>query len=93
MRPQRAGRGWPRPLAATLARVPRPSPCFLDKQVKLHREGGQRWRNEDGSRLYEWDDLHGEIEVYDRRGFHLGTLNAVTGRREKEPTKGRRIDV
>jgi Cytotoxic len=77
----------------TLPDVPRPTPCFLDKQIKLRRDGGQRWRNEDGSRLYEWDDLHGEIEVYDRRGFHLGTLDAVTGRKEKDPKKGRRIDV
>jgi hypothetical protein len=78
---------------ATLARVPRPKPCFLDRQIKLHLDGVQRWRREDGKRLYEWDDLHGEIEVYDRRGFHLGSLNALTGRREKGPRRGRRIDV
>lgn len=73
--------------------VTRPRPGFLDKQVKLHRDGGQRWRNEERTRLYEWDDLHKEIEVYDKRGFHLGTLNAVTGRKEKGPKRGRRINV
>jgi hypothetical protein len=76
-----------------LARVPRPDPCFLDDQEKVSRDGRPRWRNPDGSRLYEWDDLHGEIEVYDRRGYHLGALNAVTGVQEKDPKKGRRIDV
>jgi Cytotoxic len=73
--------------------VPRPTPCYLDRQIKVRRDGAQRWRNEEGSRLFEWDDLHGEIEVYNRRGVHLGTLNAVTGRFEKGPIKGRRIDV
>jgi hypothetical protein len=65
----------------------------LDSQEKVHRKGGQRWKNENGSRLYEWDDLHQEIEVYTSRGVHLGTLNAVTGVKEKGPVKGRRIDV
>jgi Cytotoxic len=73
--------------------MPRPSPCFLDDQIKVHRKGVQRWKDEDGDRLYEWDDLHQEIEVYNSRGIHLGTLNAVTGVKEKGPTKGRRIDV
>lgn len=77
----------------TLARVSRPRPCYLDRQIKVRRDGVQRWRNKDGSRLYEWDDVHGEIEVYNRRGAHLGTLNAVTGQHEKAPIKGRRIDV
>lgn len=73
--------------------MPRPSPCFLDQMLKVSRRGVQRWRNEDGDRYYEWDEMHGEIEVYDRRGWHLGTLNAVTGVKEKDPVKGRRIDV
>jgi hypothetical protein len=77
----------------TLPSVPRPSPCFLDQMVKVPRRGVQRWRNEGGDRYYEWDEMHGEIEVYDRRGWHLGTLNAVTGVKEKDPVKGRRIDV
>ncbi|HEY0280036.1 MAG TPA: colicin E3/pyocin S6 family cytotoxin [Solirubrobacterales bacterium] len=76
-----------------MARVPRPDPCFLDRLIKVSRAGGQRWRNEDGNRFYEWDGLHGEIEVYNQRGIHMGTLNAETGRREKGPKKGRRIDV
>lgn len=73
--------------------MPRPSPCFLDQMIKVSRHGVQRWRDTDGGRFYEWDELHGEIEVYDRRGWHLGALNAVSGVKEKEPVKGRRIDV
>ena len=46
--------------------VPIPRPCFLDECVSLGAFNGQkRWRSEDGKRLYTWDSLHGEIEVYD----------------------------
>lgn len=73
---------------------PRPSPCFLDQMVPLGAVDGQkRWQSPDGKRLYTWDSLHGEIEVFDKRGWHLGALDPVTGKRIKGPKKGRRIDV
>ena len=71
----------------------RPQPCFLDGMERLVRSDGQRWRSLDRKRLYEWDSSHGEIEVFDRRGYHLGALHAVTGELIKGPRKGRRIDV
>ncbi|WP_379922419.1 colicin E3/pyocin S6 family cytotoxin [Erythrobacter sp. R86502] len=55
--------------------------------------GAKRWRNLDGSRLYTWDSLHGEVEVFTKRGFHLGAADAVTGVIFKSAIKGRRIDV
>lgn len=56
--------------------------------------GGQkRWRSKDGKRLYTWDALHGEIEVFTKKGKHLGALDAVTGQLIKEPIPGRKIDV
>ncbi|WP_184879941.1 colicin E3/pyocin S6 family cytotoxin [Sphaerisporangium siamense] len=77
-----------------MAGVPRPSPCFLDKQVLLGaRSGKQRWRNQDGSRLYEWDSLHGHIEVYNKRGRHMGVADAVTGMMVSGAVRGRKIDV
>jgi hypothetical protein len=54
--------------------------------------GGRRWRSRDGRRLYEWDDLHGEIEVYNRRGKHLGVLDAA-GVLISGAVPGRAIDV
>ena len=30
-------------------------------------------------RLYSWDELHGEIEVFNKQGWHLGALDAKTG--------------
>lgn len=42
---------------------------------------------------YEWDNTHGEIEVYDRRGQHKGVIDPTTGEQIKSPVKGRSIDV
>jgi filamentous hemagglutinin len=44
-------------------------------------------------RYYEWDYTHGDIEVYDRRGRHLGTMEPTTGDMYKDPVKGRSIDL
>lgn len=77
-----------------MTRKPRPSPCFLDQMEQLRAVDGQkRWRSPDARRLYTWDELHGEIEVYNKRGHHLGVLDPTTGRLIKLPIKGRRIDV
>ncbi|EHK82134.1 colicin E3/pyocin S6 family cytotoxin [Rhodococcus pyridinivorans] len=73
--------------------VPRTRPDWLDDQVKLQRNGEQRWSNHDGSRLYEYDRLHGHIEVYNKRGRHLGVLDATTGEFIGDPVPGRKIDV
>lgn len=54
--------------------------------------GRKRGRHPTNGQLYEWDGLHGEIEVYNRRGRHLGVLDAE-GRVIKDAVKGRSIDV
>ncbi len=53
----------------------------------------KRWKSQDGARLYEWDGLHGELEVYDARGKHLGVAEPTTGVVIKPAIKGRSIDV
>mgnify|MGYP000872989609 FL=1 len=45
----------------------------------------------DGNRFYEWDHTHGDIEVYDRRGRHLGSMDAATGEMTKAAVPGRKI--
>lgn len=73
--------------------VPIPKPSFLDKCISLGAFNGQkRWRSADNKRIYTWDSLHGEIEVFNKRGKHLGVLNPQ-GDFIKEPIKGRKIDV
>jgi hypothetical protein len=77
-----------------MGRRPLPRPCFLDQCESLGFIGGERrWRSVDGKRIYTWDALHGEIEVFNARGRHLGALDAVTGVPVKGPVRGRRIDV
>ena len=49
--------------------VPIPNPSFLDNCIRLKTINGERrWGNDDGTRIYTWDSLHGEIEVYKNRG-------------------------
>jgi hypothetical protein len=78
----------------TSLRKPIPVPSIVDDLVYLGvRYGRRRWRNADGTRYFEWDGLHGELEVYNRRGRHIGAFDPVTGVQLKPPRKGRRIDV
>jgi hypothetical protein len=74
--------------------ITRPNPCFLDEMESLGAFNGEkRWRSVDGRRLYTWDSQHGEIEVFTRRGKHLGAAHAVTGEFTKSARRDRRLDV
>jgi hypothetical protein len=71
-----------------------PHPSILDGFEYLGAFSGERrWRGDDGRRLYTWDSLHGEVEVFNARGKHLGALDAVTGAWVKPAVPGRTIDV
>ena len=77
-----------------MVRKPIPKPSFLDGMELLGAISGEkRWRSPDGKRLYTWDALHGEIEVFNARGRHLGVLHPLTGELIKEAVRGRKIDV
>ena len=41
----------------------------------------------------EWDHTHGDIEVYDKRGRHLGSMDPVTGNMSKPAVPGRKIEL
>lgn len=72
---------------------PIPKPCFLDNCIPNGaRNGEKRWRSKEGDRLYTWDSLHGEIEVYNNRGRHLGVYDP-DGKLIKEAVKGRKIEI
>jgi hypothetical protein len=71
-----------------------PNPCILDRFEYLGFVRGNRvWRSKTGNRLYTWDALHGEVEVYNKRGEHVGVIDAVSGKLIKPAVKGRTIDV
>ncbi|WP_197739596.1 colicin E3/pyocin S6 family cytotoxin [Mycolicibacterium sp. P1-18] len=73
--------------------VPRPPNDFLSRQEKFTWRGESRWRNTAGNRIYTYDQLHGHVEVYNRRGRHLGVLDVMSGEGIGDAVKGRRIDV
>jgi hypothetical protein len=50
-----------------------------------------RWRTTDG-RILEWDYQHGAVEMYDKRGRHLGEFDAETGTQNKPADPKRRIE-
>lgn len=75
-----------------MAGKPIPNPCFLDGCEPLGAINNvKRWRDKHG-RLFTWDTLHGEIEVFNKRGKHIGVMNP-NGEFIKEAVKGRTIDV
>ena len=77
-----------------MARIPIPQPSFLDRMEYFGMRDGQRvWRSLDHERYYTWDAHHGEIEVFTKRGRHLGALDAVAGTLIKPAVKGRRIHL
>lgn len=41
---------------------------------------------------YSWDDTHGDIEVFDRAGNHLGSMHPQSGMMHKPPVHGRTLD-
>ena len=77
-----------------MAFIPRPNPCFLDRCECIGAPYGEKiWKSDDGKRYYTWDGLHGEIEVFNSRGKHLGVIEAITGAIIKGAVPGRTIKL
>lgn len=71
-----------------------PHPSFLDGCEKFRTINGKpTWRCPDSGRFFQWDELHGEIEAYNRRGDHIGVLDPFTGEAMKGAVRGRTINV
>ena len=72
--------------------IPIPENSILDGYEKYRVIGDRQvWRHK--KRFFTWDGLHGEIEVFDANGYHLGAINPLTGELVKEPVKGRTLNV
>ena len=68
-----------------------PRPSFIDSPEKFRVSGNtQIYRSND--KYYTWDGLHGEIEVFNKRGYHIMVLDPY-GNKIKDAVRGRRIDV
>lgn len=76
-----------------MTRIPIPKKSFLDECEYIGAfDGEKRWRSKDKKRLYTWDALHGEIEVFNDRGKHLASYYP-NGIYKKNAIKGRKINV
>jgi putative cytotoxic protein len=76
----------PRPVAPSQSRVFKSFRSFRGMIRTNGLAGSQR-------RYYAWDYTHNDIEMYDKTGKHLGTIDPITGDLIKDPVKGRNIDV
>jgi len=75
-----------------LGGIPRPKPSILDNCKGVGIESGRKvYKNEQENIYYTWDSLHGELEVFNKRGRHLGAADPITGELIKPAVKGRRI--
>ena len=80
-----------RPLTGRFCESPGQSPIWKNfspyqNSVKTNNLSGK------DKQFYQWDNTHGDIEVYDRNGNHLGSMNPQTGVMHKPAVPGRTID-
>jgi hypothetical protein len=71
---------------------PPPKTGFVQALERVSYQGETRWRDVPTGRIYTWDRLHGEFEVYNQRGHHLGVVDP-NGHFIKDAVKGRTINV
>ncbi len=73
-------------------RVPSAFPALRSVRPKTPFPGGlrKRWRDAEG-RIYEWDYMHGAVEMYDAQGRHLGEFDSATGEQLKQASSLRTI--
>lgn len=59
----------------------------------MKRKGSRkRWSSVRGQ-IFEEDTQHGELEKYNDRGWHEGSVDPESGELIKEPVRGRRTQV
>ena len=58
-----------------------PKSSILDSLDYSRVEAGRKvYCNKKRDRQYTWDSQHGEVEVFNKAGAHLGVADPVTGR-------------
>ena len=76
------------------------------RKANVEKQESDVWKNLDNSKngrktsgsgsnkqYYEWDYTHKDIEVYDSKGKHIGSMDPATGKLYKGAVNGRRIDI
>ena len=78
------------PAPKGLSAFPDATPAKQKTRVK-GRGTRMRWKTKDGQ-ILEWDYQHGAVEMYDKRGRHLGEFDADTGEQNNPADSKRRIE-
>ena len=66
---------------------------FLDTLTRIKSKSQRkRWR-EIKKQIFEEDTQHGELEKYNKGGWHEGSVDPDTGEIIKGPVRGRFIEV
>lgn len=74
-----------------------PQECFLYDEDRFVRHGLKSgrmvYRNLRGTRYYTYDFTHDEVEVFNKRGRHLGSEHPVSEDFIKDAVKGREQEI
>lgn len=77
--------------------APKGLPAFPDATRATRKtpiKGGglrKRWKTPNG-KIFEWDSQHGAVEMYDKRGRHLGEYDPTTGEQTKPADNTRKVE-
>lgn len=78
--------------SVSLGGIPVPKPSILDNFRVAGIEGRKKVYKDDLENIYyTWDSMHGELEMFNKRGCHLGVACPSTGALIKPAVKGRKI--
>lgn len=72
--------------------LPIPKPSILDGLKVVGIEAGRKvYKDTTESVYYTWDSLHGEVEIFNKNGRHLGVADPISGAIIKPAVRGRKI--
>jgi hypothetical protein len=70
-----------------------PNATKAPRKTAVKGGGGlrRRWKTPKGL-IFEWDSQHGTVEMYDKRGRHIGEFNPTTGEQTKPADSTRKVE-
>jgi hypothetical protein len=77
------------PAPNDLIAFPDAKPVRAKSSVQGGGKKRNRWKDSKG-RIYEWDSMHGRVELYNKQGKHMGEFDPISGHQTKPATPGRK---
>jgi len=70
-----------------------PDAKIAPRKTPIKGGGGlrKRWKTAYGT-IFEWDSQHAAVEMYNKRGKHLGEFDPETGERTKDADNTREVE-